>query len=780
MRKASISIEGMHCATCALTVERSLKAVEGVENAEVSLASNSAVVEYDPLRVDFRAINHAVQQAGYSVVTERTVIEVDDIRCASCVTKIEQELMRRDGVVSANVNLATKLIIVEHEPNLLPAGEIKRAIKDLGYTPRLKEELVRGRSGYIYDFVLSLVLAIPTLLVSMFGMGIANADLLLFALATPVQFIAGRNFYIGAFKSLRHRSPDMNVLVALGTSAAYFYSVYNTFFGTGDVYYEAAALLIVFVLLGRYLEDLAKSRASLAIRKLIELQPKVATVVKGDREAQMPVDEITAGDVLVIRPGDSIPVDGRIIEGKSSIDESMVTGESMPVDRQEGEEVIGGTINKNGLLRIEATRVGKDTFLSQIIRFVEEAQAKKAPIQRFADRVAARFVPAIVAIAALTLVAWMLLGKPFEFSMIMAVSVLVIACPCALGLATPAAIMVGLGKGAEMGILINGGDVLENVRRVDTVVFDKTGTLTMGKPKVVEIADEGALGEAEVLRIAASLESGSEHPLAKAILERAEGLQLHRLEEFESFPGEGVRGKVNGTEALVGNGKLASRFNLKFWDVARLEAMEGRGITASLIFYGGSLVGMIGITDTPKPEAHEAISQLRRDGLRIIMLTGDNDRVAKSISEKLGIDKYIAGVPPGEKADVIAGLQSEGRVVSMVGDGVNDAPALTQADVGIAIGSGSEIAKEAGGIVLTKGDLMGVVSAIRLSKKTMGKIRQNMFWALFYNSVGIPIAAGVLYPFLILRPEIAALAMALSSVSVVANSLTLRRFNQRV
>lgn len=778
MRKASISIEGMHCATCALAIEKSLKSVEGIESAEVSLASNSALVEYDPLKIDFRIINRAVEEAGYHVVTDRTVIEVDDMRCASCVSKIEQELMKRDGVISANVNLATKLIIVEHEPSLVPVGEIKKIIKDLGYTPRLKEEVVKGRSGYIYDFALSLVLAIPTLLISMFWMGIANVNLLLFAMATPVQFVAGRNFYTGSFKSLRHGSPDMNVLVALGTSAAYFYSVFNTFFATGDVYYEAAALLITFVLLGRYLEDLAKSRASSAIRKLIELQPKNATVMRDDREIQISVDEIAAGDILVIRPGGAIPIDGKIIEGRGSIDESMVTGESMPVDRQEGEEVIGGTINKNGLLKVEATKVGKDTFLSQIIRFVEEAQARKAPIQRFADRVAARFVPAIVVIAAATFLVWMFLGKPFAFSMIMAVSVLVIACPCALGLATPAAIMVGLGKGAEMGILIKGGEVLENVRRIDTVVFDKTGTLTVGLPKVVEVVDAGGLGEAEVLRIGASLEKGSEHPLARAILEKAENMPLYELDEFESYPGEGVRGKVNGTEAFVGNRKLASRFNLDIPDVSRLDAMEGQGVTASLVFFGGRLAGIIGITDTPKPKASEAISELKRDGLQVMMLTGDNERVARSISEKLGIDKFIAGVPPEEKAEVISRLQSEGRAVAMVGDGINDAPALTQADVGIALGSGTEIAKEAGGIVLTKGDLMGVVSAIRLSKKTVGKIQQNMFWALIYNSVGVPIAAGVLYPLLVLRPEIAALAMALSSVSVVTNSLTLRRYRQ--
>jgi len=783
MRKEAVKIEGMHCATCALAIEKSLKALDGIENAEVSLASNSAVVEFDPTKVDFRLISKAVEGAGYKVVIERAIIELEDIRCASCVQKIEKELMKMDGVVAANVNLATKTAVVEYNPESVDIGQLKQIIKSLGYTPRLKEEVEEGRSKYVSDLLFGAILSVPTLLISMFGMGIPNVPYALFALATPVQFFAGRSFYIGSYKSLRHGSPDMNVLVALGTSTAYFYSVFDTFFAKGDLYYEAAALLITFVLLGRYLEDLAKSRASSAIRQLMELQPKQAIVLRGDSEVQVPVDELVVGDVVVVRPGQGIPVDGTVMDGKSSVDESMITGEGMPVDKAEGSEVVGGSLNRNGLLKIEITKTGKDTFLSQVVRFVEEAQSRKAPIQRFADRVAARFVPTILVVAAITFVAWTLLGQSFAFAMITAVAVLVIACPCALGLATPAAIMVGLGKGAEMGILIKGGGVLENVRRLDTVVFDKTGTLTIGKPTVESIIDLNGMGTAEILRIAASLESGSEHPLAKAITEKAatEGLQLYELQDFESYPGEGVKGKIEGVEAALGNGKLADRLGLEYSGASiedRLSKMEGEGKTTSILFYKDRASGLIGITDTLKPQASEAIREIKEEGLQVIMLTGDNGRAAKAVAGKLGIEIYFAGVPPNGKADVITRLQSEGKVVAMVGDGINDAPALTQADVGIAIGSGTEIAKEAGGIILSKGDLKGVVSAIKLSRKTVSKIRQNMFWALIYNSAGVPIAAGVFYPVLVLRPEIAAFAMAMSSVSVVTNSLTLRRYRE--
>ncbi len=778
-KKASVKIEGMHCATCALTIEESLRKLKGIDRAEVSLGANSATVEYDPSVSGYESISKAVADAGYKVVNEVATIAVDDIRCASCIGAIEEGLMKLDGVAAASANLATKLVTVEFNPAIVTIQEIKQAIRGAGFTPVLKEELAGPGKKSRFDFFFSLALSVPILLISMVFMGaFPNHHLVLFALATPVQVVGGRGFYKGAYKSMKRLKPDMNVLVALGTTAAYAYSVYNTFFAMGDLYYEAAALLITFVLLGRYLEDAAKARASSAIRKLIELQPRFAVLLRDGQEVSAPIDEIAVGDRLRIKPGERMPVDGKVISGATAVDESMVTGESMPVDKEVGDTVIGGTVNQAGLIEVEASRVGKDTLLAQIVRFVEEAQARKAPIQRFADRIAARFVPAVMTVALVTFLAWTAMGMPFNFAMIMSVSVLVIACPCALGLATPTAIMVGLGKGAEMGILIKGGEVLETVRRLTVVVFDKTGTLTVGKPKVVEVKGVGRIGDSEIIRLAASLEKGSEHPLAKAIVEGAGEAALHRLEGFEAYPGEGVRGTVDGNAAILGNRRLMDRFGVAMGDAEReLARMESEGKTSSVLAVGGRAVGIIGITDVPKTDAAKAIADLKSQGLRTVMLTGDNERVAKAVSEAIGIDSHIAGIPPNEKADVIARLQKQGEVVAMVGDGINDAPALTQADVGIAIGSGTEIAKEAGGIVLTKGELSGVSSAIRLSKKTVNKIRQNMFWAMVYNSAGIPIAAGIFYPALMLRPEIASLAMAMSSVSVVTNSLLLKRAN---
>lgn len=779
-KKAALKVEGMHCATCALTIEKSLRALEGVERADVSFGSNTAFVEYDPSKVGAAKIKRAIEEAGYRLVTERAAFYVEDMRCASCIRAMEEGLMEKDGVVAVNANLATKLVIIEYQPSLISPSDLKKAIEELGYTPLLREEAATSKpSKHRIEFIVSLAITVPVFVISMFAMDLPYRGAILFALGTIVQAVGGRAFYVGALKSLRRGSPDMNVLVALGTSAAYLYSVYNTFFASGDLYYDAATMLITFVLLGRYLEDLAKSRASMAIRKLMELQPKFASVVRGGKEEKVPVEDLAEGDEVVVRPGESIPADGTIVSGNGAVDESMVTGESIPVDKSEGDRVIGGTINKTGMLRIRVEKVGKDSFLSQIISFVEEAQSRKAPIQRFADYVASKFVPAVVTIAVATFLAWSLLGMGTGFSLIMAVSVLVIACPCALGLATPTAIMVGLGKGAEMGILIKGGEVLEAVRKLDTVVFDKTGTLTIGKPVVSEIVDVGGVGEEEVLRIAATLEGGSEHPLALAIKEKAGDLARYELEGFEAFPGEGVRGRVNGIEAVLGNRKIFQRLNINLAGIEdRISKMETEGKTTSILAFSGRPVGLIGMIDEPKPGAAEAVARLKEEGLDVYMLTGDNERVAKAICKRIGIEKYFAEVSPNEKAKAISKLQSEGRTVAFVGDGINDAPALTQADVGIAIGSGTEIAKEAGGIILTREDLLGVVAAIRLGRKTLSKIRQNMFWALIYNAVGIPIAAGAFFPYLTLRPEIAALAMSLSSVSVVSNSLLLKRYRE--
>lgn len=779
-KKASIRIEGMHCATCALTIEKSLAALKGVQKAEVSFGSGTAIVEYDPSLANASSIKGAIEEAGYKPVAERIAFYVEDMRCASCIRALEEGLLEKDGVVAVNANLATKLVIVEHFPSVVTATELRDAIKELGYTPMIRDGSIATKgSRFRYRFLFSLVVTVPVFFISMFLMDLPYRSLILFLLGTSVLVVGGSSFYTGSYKSLRRGMPDMNVLVALGASAAYIYSLYNTFFAAGDLYYDAAAMLITFVLLGRYLEDAAKSRASLSIRKLIELQPKYASVVKDGEEKKVPVEELALGDEVVVRPGEAIPADGTIISGSAAVDESMVTGESVPVDKAEGDTVIGGTMNRTGMIRVRVERVGRDSFLAQIISFVEEAQAKKAPIQRFADYVASRFVPAVVTVALLTFAVWLLLGMEIGFSLLMAVSVLVIACPCALGLATPTAIMVGLGKGAEMGILIKGGEVLEAVRKLDTVVFDKTGTLTVGKPSVVEIVDLSKFGEEEILRIAATLEGGSEHPLAAAVIERAAGLSHHDLKEFEAFPGEGIRGRVDGKEAAIGNRKMMNRLGITMDDAEEAAAkLESEGKTVSILAVGRKVVGIIAMIDKPKPDAKVAVERLRKEGLDVYMLTGDNERVAKAICKELGIEKYFAEVSPGEKAQTISRLQSERKVVAFVGDGINDAPALTQADVGIAIGTGTEIAKEAGGIILTREDLTGVVSAIRLGRKTMSKIKQNMFWALAYNSAGIPIAAGILYPYLTLRPEIAALAMSLSSVSVVSNSLLLKRYKE--
>jgi Cu+-exporting ATPase len=779
-KRVVIGIEGMHCTACAASIEKSLSRIDGVRSVEVSFGSNSAFVEYEDDKVNLRRIAKAVEDAGYKVSVERAIIFVEDMRCASCTAKIEEELMKNEGVYAANANLATKAVVVEYDPKMINPKRLSEVIKDLGYTPLFKEEALgsdlkekRRRT----DFIFSLALAIPITIISMAMVHLPNRELLLFVLTTPVLLVGGKSFYVGAYKSLRRGYSDMNVLVVLGVSAAYIFSAVNTFFSHGDVYYEVAALLITFVLLGRYLEEKAKARASSAIRKLMELRPKTARVLRDGREQEVSTDDVVVSDLVTVKPGESIPVDGVIVSGRATVDESMVTGESIPLEKKEGGSVIGGTINRTGLITIRATKVGKDSFISQIVRFVEEAQARKAPIQRFADRIASRFVPAVVGTALITFIAWTLLGKPVNFSLMMAVSVLVIACPCALGLATPTAIMVGLGKGAEMGILIKGGEVLEKVRQLTTVVFDKTGTLTQGRPRVVKIVDLAGVGEEEVLKVAASLEKGSEHPVAKAIVERAEGKELYRLDELEEFPGEGVIGKLLGRQAIVGSRGLFDRLGVNLRGYETIERLEEDGMTTVVTFYDGRVIGVIGIFDEPKPGAADVVNQLKGMGLKVIMLTGDNERVAKAVARSLGIERFLVNIRPHEKAGVIAKLQAEGEIVAMVGDGINDAPALTQADVGIAIGSGTEIAKEAGEIILTGGGLEGVVLAIDLSNKTMRKIKENMFWALVYNTLGIPIAAGLLYPTLVLRPEIAALAMSLSSVSVVSNSLLLRRYS---
>ncbi len=646
---------------------------------------------------------------------------------------------------------------------------------------------------------LSLGIGIPLFLVGL-GQGLRGwlagleepVNLLFFVLATPVQFVAGWRFYRGFFDAIRNRSANMDVLIAIGTSAAYGYSAIVTFLpflgvalADKGTYYDTAAVIIGLILLGKYWEEIAKGRAGDAIRKLMDLAPRTARVVRDGREEEIPIELVQLEDLVVVRPGERVPVDGTIVEGSSAIDESMITGESMPVDKKVGDTAIGATINKTGLLKIRATRVGADTTLNQIIKLVEDAQVARAPIQRLVDRVASVFVPAVVGIATLVFLIWIFpLGESIAHSLVFFIAVLIIACPCALGIATPAAIMVGTGKGAENGLLIKGGEYLEKAHRLTTVVFDKTGTLTKGRPSVTDVVAFGAFSESEVLRLAASAEKGSEHPLAGAIVHAAEarGLPLADPHAFEAIPGRGIRSNVEGRAVLLGNRRLMENAGIRI-DAAEssLARVEAAGRTAMVLAVDGTLAGVLGVADTLKEHSVDAVRALRSMGIEVAMLTGDNRRTAEAIARQAGIDRVIAEVLPAQKADKIKELQSQGKVVAMVGDGINDAPALAQSDVGIALGSGTDVAVEAGGIVLIKDDLRDVVASIQLSRRTVQKIRQNLFWAFVYNTALIPIAAGVLAGVgIVLNPIIAGAAMGFSSVSVVMNSMTLRRFQPTV
>ena len=602
----------------------------------------------------------------------------------------------------------------------------------------------------------------------------------LFVIVTPVQFIGGWSFYRGAWTALRTRSINMDFLIALGTSTAYFYSVAVVFLPgvlpvekeKQGVYFEVSAVIIAFVLLGKFMEEAIKTRSSAAVRKLLDLRPATAHVIRDGREAEIPAEQIMAGEEVVVRPGEKIPTDGTVIDGSSAVDESMLTGESMPVEKTTGSAVLGGTLNRTGMFRFNATRVGSDTALAQIIKLVEDAQASSAPIQRIADQVTRIFVPSVVGVAVLAFAGWWISGD-FPAGLLAFIAVLIIACPCALGIATPAALMVGVGKGADAGILIRGGEVLERAQKLDTVVFDKTGTLTRGEPNVTDIIAFGEHTETDVLQLAAAVESGSEHPLGQAIVRGAahRGLTIPAITSFNSIPGQGIHANVDGKRILLGNRRLFAAERIEASASERVMAeLEGQGKTAMLVGCGDALAGVIAVADTLKPEAAEAVSALLRDRVNVVMLSGDNERTAKAIARELGIERVIAEVLPADKADVINGLRDEGHVVAMVGDGVNDAPALAAADIGIAIGSGSDVAKETGGIILVKDDVRDVVTGIRLSRATMRKIKQNLFWAFFYNSVGIPVAA-----LGFLNPIIAAAAMALSSLSVIVNSATLKR-----
>jgi Cu+-exporting ATPase len=737
---------------------------------------------------------------------DRVELRVSGMSCASCVGKIERTLRELPGVVEAAANLASGKVQVDFLSTRVGVREIRGAVESAGYAVldlppgaegqdaekeiRRKEyELLRAR--VLWGGLLAALVFIgsmrhwfpwaPAALQNFF---------VLWALATPVQFVLGRPFYRGAWSALRHRTADMNTLVAVGTSAAYLYSAAATAFPAflsaagvaPEVYFDTSAVIIVLVLFGRMLEARAKGRTSEAIRKLMGLQPRTARLIGVGGEREVPIDEVRVGDILVVRPGEKIPVDGAIVEGRSAIDESMISGESLPVDKGPGDPVIGATMNKWGSFRFRASKVGLDTTLSQIIRLVEQAQGAKAPIQRLADTIAGYFVPAVISIAALTFGVWALFGPEprMVFALLNFVAVLIIACPCALGLATPTAIMVGTGLGAERGILVKSGESLEAAHRIDTVVFDKTGTLTLGEPEVIGVLPAPAISRDELLSLAGAAESGSEHPLGKAIVAKARqsGAELPDLGEFRALEGLGVEAMVRGARIIIGSQKLLEEQGIDPRSLAgHAEALAAEGKTTAFVARDGRAVGLLALADTLKPSARPAVEKLRKKGLEVVMLTGDNPRTAGSIAAALGIDRVVPEVLPGEKAEVIRRLQADGRRVAMVGDGINDAPALAQADIGIAVGTGTDVAIESSDITLISKDLGSVAAAIELSRRTIRTVRQNLFWAFFYNVVGIPVAAGVLYPFfgLLLNPMIASAAMAFSSVSVVSNSLRLRR-----
>lgn len=723
-------------------------------------------------------------------MVEKTTLTVKGMHCASCAVIVEKALKKTGGVTNANVNFSTEKATVEFEPDVVKEEKFVEITKGLGYTAEVftgkdtdREAKLRGEEikQLRFKLILSILFSLPALIISMFLMEVAipYKDFILWGLATPVQFYIGAQFYRGAWGALKNKTSNMDTLIAMGTSAAYFYSVYAVLFDpVGHQYFEASAVLITLVILGKYLESVAKGKTSEAIKKLMGLSPKTAMVIRNNKEIKIPIDDVKVGDIVVVRPGEKIPVDGIIVEGLSSVDESMITGESIPVEKGKGDNVISSTINKHGSFKFKATKVGANTTLSRIIKLIEDAQGSKAPIQRFADVVSSYFVPVVILIAVLSFLVWyFVLGVEFSFGLIVAVSVLVIACPCALGLATPTAIMVGTGKGAQNGILIKGGEALETAHKLKYIIFDKTGTITKGKPEVIDIVPN-SLSEKKFLQIVASIEKNSEHPLAEAIVEKAKKSRtvFKKVKNFKAIPGHGVIANLAGKTYSFGNEKLMNNVEVNISEAKdMIRDLEEQGKTVMILSEGKKLLGLIAVADTIKETSSEAVKQLQDLGIKVYMITGDNKRTAKAIAEQSGIKDVFAEVLPEDKAKYVKKLQAEGKV-AMVGDGINDAPALAQADIGIAMGSGTDVAMETGNIVLMRDNLLDVPKAIKLSRFTMSKIRQNMFWALFYNSVGIPIAAGLLYPFTgwLLNPMIAGGAMAMSSVSVVTNSLLLK------
>lgn len=804
--QGTLRIRGMHCATCTDTVKEALSSVKGVKDARVNLATEKATFTYDPRLLSMEAVEKAVKESGYEVAKDEISLTIGGMHCATCSLTVQEALMDVPGVLDARVNFALGKATVAFDSSVASESALKRAVEEAGYKVlevqgvmaeqiARKEELSQGFRSLLIAAVLSVPVALISMTYGFWPKGVISqemANYLMLVLATPVQFYAGFRYYRGTYWALKNRRANMDTLVALGTTAAYLYSLIVTLdpgiVVRPDVYFDTSSVIITLVLAGKYLELRSRGATSAAIVKLMGLQPPKATVIRDGGELEVGAEDLVEGDMILVKPGERVPADGLVVSGESAVDESLVTGESIPREKASGDPVTGGTVNIEGVLRVRATRVGRNTTLAQIVKLVEDAQSTKAPIERIADRVAGIFVPVVLTIATATFLFWYFIGSglwdigdPLSFSLTAFVAVLVIACPCALGLATPTAIVVGTGRGAQMGVLIKDANALETAHRLTTVIFDKTGTLTMGEPRVVGTQMASGVNEEQLLFMSGSAEEGSGHVLSRAVISAAEsrGIKLDTPESSKVYPGEGVTAIVRGKTIAVGNRKLAERVGATLGEFdGKMQTMENEGMTAMMCAADGTVVGLIGVADTLKPQAREAVKQLKDLGLKVAMLTGDNERTARAIATQVGIDDFRAQVLPADKAGAVKAFQEKGEVVAMVGDGINDAPALAQSEIGIAIGTGTDIALESGNIVLVGEDLKGVVSAIKLSKRTFKKIRENLFWALIYNTASVPIAAGVLYPFThtLLSPIIAAGAMAFSSVSVVSNASLLNRY----
>ncbi|KUP09509.1 ATPase P [Bacillus coahuilensis m2-6] len=797
-QETTVDVTGMTCAACATRIEKGLNKLSGVEKATVNLALDRASIRYNPEELSPREIYQKIQDLGYDVKLEQTDYTITGMTCAACSARIEKVLNKQPGIEQATVNLALETATVHYHSGMISSQDIMKKVDDLGYKATEKNEELQRSNDHREEaikkqqqkFIISLLLSLPLLwtMVGHFGflsflplLEILINPWVQMALATPVQFFIGKQFYVGAYKALKNKSANMDVLVALGTSAAYFYSVYLAVESIGHeghpmgLYFETSAILITLILLGKLFEARAKGRSSEAIKNLMGLQAKHATVERNGQEMILPIEEVLVGDILHVKPGERIPVDGEVTEGQSAMDESMITGESIPVDKHPGDNVIGATINKNGFIKMKATKVGKDTALAQIIKVVEDAQGSKAPIQRMADTISGVFVPIVVGIAVITFLIWFLWIDPGNFasSLEKLIAVLVIACPCALGLATPTSIMAGSGRAAEYGILFKGGEHLENTHRVTTVVVDKTGTVTNGEPVLTDVKVAGDFTEASLLQLVGSAEKSSEHPLAKAMVQGVldKEITIQENKEFESIPGFGVRAIVNGQQVAVGTVRFMEQLNVEISTILHdKEVLESEGKTVMIVAVDSVYAGLIAVADTMRSTSKDAILRLKEMGIEVIMITGDNQRTADSIAREAGIDVAIGDVLPEGKAAEVKKLQQQGKVVAMVGDGINDAPALAVADIGMAIGTGTDVAMEAADITLIRGELGSIADALWMSKKTITNIKQNLFWAFAYNTLGIPLAALGL-----LAPWVAGAAMAFSSVSVVLNSLRLQR-----